>query len=164
MKPTYIRLMSIIFFSLFISTSQNFLRKTEEEPLSICLPLDSSGGNNNEEGINIICSGNTCHGIINNGNEEKNNTLKNETLICNSKACIIKQKNDDDCTIQISNCSNCSEIILYCFNGYCVGGPSNNDVKKKKIIIIIIIIIIIMKLVQMEVVQVEVIILQMMKQ
>ena len=129
MKPTYISLISIIFFSLFISTSQKFLRKTEEEPLSICLPLDSSGGNNNEEGINIICSGNTCHGIINNGNEEKNNTLKNETLICNSKACIIKPKNNDDCIIQVSNCSNCSEIKLYCFNGYCVGGPSNNDGK-----------------------------------
>ena len=79
--------------------------------------------------ILYVCSGNTCHGIINNGNEEKNNTLKNETLICNSKACIIKPKNDDDCIIQVSNCSNCSEIKLYCFNGYCVGGPSNNDGK-----------------------------------
>ena len=129
MKPTYISLISIIFFSLFISTSHIFLRKTEEEPLYICFPLDSSGENNNEEGINIICSGNTCHGTINNGNDEKDNTLKNETLICNSKACIIKPQNDDDCSIQISNCSNCSELILFCFNGYCVGGPSNNDGK-----------------------------------
>ena len=99
MKPTYISLISIIFFSLFISTSHNFLRKTEEEPLYICFPLDSSGENNNEEGINIICSGNTCHGTINNGNDEKDNTLKNETLICNSKACIIKPQNDDDTVV-----------------------------------------------------------------
>ena len=60
---------SIIFFCLFISTSQNFLRKTkEEEPLSICFPLDPSGPNNTPEGINIVCSGNICHGTINNEN------------------------------------------------------------------------------------------------
>ena len=117
---------STIFFCLFVLSSQKFLRITkEEEPLSICLPLDSSSPNNNGGGVNIICSRNICHGNVNNTND---NTFQNITLECNTKGCKVKKpQNNNQCYTEEENCSNCVIIVMTCFNGYCVGGPSTNE-------------------------------------
>ena len=118
-------LTSILILGLFSISYQQFLRKTlDEEPLSICLPIDSSVPNTG--GPTIICSEKICHGTIP-GNE--NNTFTNVTLECNSKGCIIKNKprEENQCNTE-KECQNCIEMTLTCFNEYCVGGrPSNND-------------------------------------
>ena len=118
-------LTSVFILNLFSISSQNFLRKTlNEEPLSICYPVDPSTSINSD--TTIICSENICHGTI---ESNHNNTFKNVTVQCNEKGCLIKNKprEENQCNTE-PECQNCITVILTCFNGYCIGGrPSNND-------------------------------------
>ena len=117
----------IIYFILFILTSQKFLRKTEENGLSFCFALNSEKSNKDNE-IKIFCSGDKCFGIIN--SENTRNSFSNITVLCNQKTCkIIKNVNNlperDECNTK----EKCTEIILTCYKGNCIGGPMpyNNE-------------------------------------
>ena len=116
-------LIAAFILNLFSITSQNFLRKTlNEDPLSICYPVDPSTSNNG--GTTIICSEKICHGTIDTNN---NYTFTNVTIQCNEKGCATKNKPSEECNAE-PECQNCITVTLTCFNGYCIGGrPSNNE-------------------------------------
>ena len=115
----------IIFFSLNLSKTQSLIRKSEEpDKLSFCFDIDLPEQNNNQD-IQIFCSGNECYGIINN-NE---NIFTNVTVLCNTISGKIKNKpssSEGNCDIE-EKCENCIEIILICYKNRCIGGPSPNN-------------------------------------
>ena len=118
----------IIYFILFILSSQKFLRKTEENDLSFCFTLNSTKPSTDDD-IEIFCSGQKCFGIIN--SENIRNTFSNITVLCNKKACtIIRNTNDlpeeGECNIR-ERCKNCFEFTLTCYKGKCIGGPIPNN-------------------------------------
>ena len=118
----------IIYYILFILSSQKFLRKTEENRRSFCFTLNSTKSNTDDD-IEIFCSGEQCFGIINSGN--MGNKFSNITVLCNQKACKIKKNTNNlpeegECKTN-ENCKNCFEIILTCYKGNCIGGPIPNN-------------------------------------
>ena len=116
-------LIAAFILNLFSISSQNLLRKTlNEDPLSICYPVDPSTSING--GTTIICSEKICHGTI---DTNDNFTFTNVTIQCNEKGCATKNKPSEECNVE-PECQNCITVILTCFNGYCIGGrPSNNE-------------------------------------
>ena len=107
----------IIYYILFILSSQHFLRKTEEDPLSYCYPLNITKSKTDND-VEIFCSGDECFGIINSDNT---NTFSNVTILCNKISCkIIENTNDSPgegegkCNTN-EKCENCIEIILICY-------------------------------------------------
>ena len=117
----------IIYFILFILSSQKFLRKTEENAPSFCFSLNSEKQNIDDD-IEIFCSGGECFGIIN--SENVGNIFSNITVLCNQKSCkITKNTNapeEGQCNTN-ERCKNCFEITLICYKGKCIGGPMPID-------------------------------------
>lgn len=112
--------MLIVFFILFLLTTQNIQNKVEEHSLlSFCF-LSNSTLQNKTSDIDIFCSGNEYFVVLNNDiNNDNNDTFTNITIICNKQSCKIKGKND-------KKCQNCNEISLICYKGRCIRGPSQN--------------------------------------
>ena len=125
MKNKYLNMLKFIFLFYLIELSfQKFLRKTkeEEDPLSICLPIESTDSNN--DGETIICSNNICYGKTNNTRDD---TFTNITLECNTVGCRKKKpEKGEQCNID-EDCPGCIIINLTCYNGICIGGPSDNE-------------------------------------
>lgn len=113
----------IFLFYLIELSFQKFLRKTkeEEDPLSICLPIESTDSNN--DGETIICSNNICYGKTNNTRDD---TFTNIRLECNTVGCRKKPEKGEQCNID-EDCPGCIIINLTCYNGICIGGPSDNE-------------------------------------
>ena len=113
----------IIYYSLFILSSPNFFRRTNNENIfPFCYSLNSLNPKNNED-IQIFCSGDKCFGIL---NSNKTNLYSNVTVLCNQLYCIIT-KNTNDLSVKgecynIQECENCFEIILSCIKNNCIGG------------------------------------------
>ena len=114
--------MLIVFFILFLLTTQNIQNKVEEHSLlSFCF-LSNSTLQNKTSDIDIFCSGNEYFVVLNNDiNNDNNDTFTNITIICNKQSCKIKGKND-------KKCQNCIEISLICYKGRCIRGPSQNHI------------------------------------
>ena len=113
-----------IILTLFVASFQKSLCKTkQEESLSFCFPIDSSP--TNTDNINIMCSENICYGIVSN---PKDNIFIRVVVECNKKGCKIKKRpqSKEQCNIS-DDCESCFEIDLICFNGHCIGGPSNEQ-------------------------------------
>ena len=54
------------------------------------------------------------------------------TILCNKLACKLKNNprnsNEEICPIN-EICNNCTEIVLTCYKGHCIGGPLDEDIK-----------------------------------
>ena len=115
--------------SLVLSFSQNYLRNNEEiDSLSFCFPMDSPFiPNNSKYELEILCYGEECYGQI---NKNQQNLFENITFACNQLNCNFIENEEG----QYSNndiCENCTEIIITCFKGKCLGGFTKNDNKNK---------------------------------
>ena len=122
--------MLIISFSLFLLSSQYYLRQNEEiDSLSFCFPMNSQFiSNNSKYELEILCYGDECYGKM---NKNKTNSIENIKLSCNQFNCnILENKNNEKEEGQFNNndtCENCTEIILTCYKGKCLGGFTKND-------------------------------------
>ena len=116
----------LIFFSLLIIISSNNFRKLESssDNLEICFPAKTPPRDSNE--VDVVCYKNECQGVT--GNTD---TFINITVICNELSCNVKDNpnndsNEEKCPIE-DRCEGCTEIILTCYHGRCIGGPVQNN-------------------------------------
>lgn len=119
----------IIYCSLLFLSTQRFLRKTiENNELFFCFPKDSPQTDNNNNGIDILCYGEECYGVM---NSNRTSEFINVTVLCNQISCRIIENSEDDSEEEKCHPNeifdNCITITLICFNGKCIGGPIQND-------------------------------------